>query len=92
MEEGGFSYQILEDKTVMITGYSEKESELAVPETIASLAVTGIGEAAFEYDDFDSVILPNSISLIDKNAFHYCEIGDELILPENVVIVKSKLS
>ena len=48
--------------------------------------VTGIGENAFEYCDVSSVILPNTIKILDRGAFCGATLN-EITLPASVIYI-----
>lgn len=70
---GDYTYKILEDGTVSITGYKGNASELHMPDTINGKKVTVIGELAFlDKTKLTKVILPKELKIIEKAAFAYC--------------------
>lgn len=51
-----FEYDVLDDGTITITGYSGSE-ELTIPNTIDGYTVSAIEESAFEFESFSSVCI-----------------------------------
>lgn len=92
-----WSYEKLEDGGLVIKRYKGKKTEVEVPEKIGKDTVTVIGEEAFspfasriprERSEFLKTIkkikLPDTIKVIEKNAFYYMEGLEELHIPESV--------
>ena len=68
----GFEYAIIDDKTVMITGYDGSSTgNLTIPETLVGRQVTAIGSAAFyECSGFTGKLtIPGSVATIGDSAF-----------------------
>ncbi len=82
---GTFEYEILTDGTAMITKY-DGDSDLIIPEEIDGYVVSEIEERAFDYDSFDSVVIPASVQKIGEKAFYHASIKSELTIPGNIVI------
>ena len=59
--------------TGTITGYTGSGGAVVIPETIGGVAVTAIGEDAFEYcDSLTSITIPSSVTSIGEGAFDLC--------------------
>lgn len=70
---GDYTYKILEDGTVSITGYKGNASELHMPDTINGKKITVIGEFAFYHNKkLTKVVLPKELKIIGKSAFRHC--------------------
>lgn len=72
---------------ITITGFDKtsEETEIIIPETIAGLPVTGIGEFAFENcETITGIHLPSSIKTIDGDAFSGCISLTEVTVPDSV--------
>lgn len=69
-----------------ITGYKLERVKgcLVIPSVIGGLQVEGIGESAFQNDDFKSVILPNTVKYIKEKAFNNCRNLESVILPSGL--------
>ena len=81
---GDFSYSLLPDDTVEITGYSGTETDLVIPNKLDGHVVTSIGEHAFYDKDLSSVQLPDSLIKIDDYAFMNCSGITNIELPESI--------
>ena len=86
-----FTYEVNEDGTATITGYTgEQSGDLVIPGTIDNRTVTAIGDWAFGYKDgfTGRLEIPDSVVSIGNYAFYDCS-GFEgtLDLPENLVTI-----
>ena len=66
-----FEYE-MEDGEVIITGYIGSDLEIYIPSKINDRPVTAIGEEAFEGYDMTYVSMPDSVVIIEKEAFRNC--------------------
>jgi hypothetical protein len=57
------------DGSVTITKYSGWDTDITIPAKINGKAVTAIGGEAFKNTDLTSVVIPDSVKTIGKNAF-----------------------
>src|SRR5699024_3463341 len=67
--EDEFEYDDNGDDTVTIVNYIGNETDVTIPQQIAGLTVTKIGESAFENKNLSSVTIPGSITHIETSAF-----------------------
>lgn len=68
-----FTYVTNDDNTITITGYTESDTNLIIPDTITGLPVTVIGDQAFNGDfNLASVTIPPSVLSIEHAAFSSC--------------------
>ncbi len=80
----GFSY-ILEDSTVTITDYTGDAACIEIPEKIDGYDVTRIGKCAFEDNlTITSVVLPDTIEVIDYKAFADCKNLETINFPDSL--------
>ena len=83
-----FSYKILRDGTVQIYQYEGTDTNIVVPDTIDGRKVTAIGSGTFQYcqqaEEIESVVLPDTLTTIDKNVFYNCEKLKSVTIPKNV--------
>jgi hypothetical protein len=64
-----FTYTVKDNK-ITITGYSSSGSKaVTIPASIYGWPVVAIGDEAFSNKDITSVIIPNSVIIIGRNAF-----------------------
>lgn len=83
--DGEFQYEMNEDGTISITGYQGTETDLNVPATVDSYAVSSIANHAFEANwDLVSVTLPNGLARIEEGAFMDCGSLTSVNIPETV--------
>ena len=83
--ESDFKYKINEDgKTVTITKYMGKETDVVVPNEIDGYIVTTIGNVAFYYNaNIKSVTLPQTVKDIQQSAFGACSNLVSINIPLN---------
>ena len=84
----GYSYNIINNKTVALCGWDNSTSDLIVPDVIGGRYVAAIADYGFEYNDsITSVDFSNASQLdyIGIDAFRECtSISSEIIFPETV--------
>lgn len=82
---GDFEYEILDDGTAEIIGYTGNDKELTIPSTFAGYKVTSIGEYAFLWcEELTSVVIPDSVTSIGEDAFAYCKKLADITIPKSV--------
>jgi len=82
-----FNY-IITNGTVTITGYAGPGGAVTIPNTIAGLPVTGIGDSAFYlHGNVASIVTPNSITNIGNSAFCQCSNLANLMLGGGVITI-----
>jgi len=70
---GSFTYQLYDDGTAVIIGYSGTETNLTIPDTIDGKTVVAIGEAAFMSNtSIQTLKLNKSLEIIGAYAFCAC--------------------
>lgn len=82
-----FKYKILDNGTVEITFYNDKNTDVVIPETIEGRKVTSIGEMAFTASKVTSVVVPDSVTEIKYLAFALCDSLTNITLPENLYYI-----
>ncbi|MBO5357553.1 MAG: leucine-rich repeat domain-containing protein [Clostridia bacterium] len=81
-----FEY-IEENGQITITGYTGKSSKVKIPQKIKGKYVASIGEYAFSDESHvKEVILPNSVSVIEKGAFFNSNL-EKIELSENITYI-----
>lgn len=83
-----YTYQVLEDGSVEITGYQETVdvTEVVVPESIDGKKVTRIGENAFlTCNQINSILIPSGVTTIGSHAFDGCMNLSSVEIPDSVM-------
>jgi fibronectin type 3 domain-containing protein len=70
-DTGGFTYNIRE-AGISITSYEGTDNNLIIPRQIDGYTVVGISQGAFSYIALTSIVIPDSITYIESNAFINC--------------------
>lgn len=84
-----FTYEF-EEGTVKITGYTGADREIVVPDTIEERPVTTIGEEAFSGYDLVSIVLPDTLKTIEKDAFYQCTNLKSIEVPDGVTEIGTR--
>ncbi len=72
-ETDGYYYRDNGDGTCILLGYTGPGGNITIPDSLAGLTVTTIGDRAFRYcDSLTGVIIPNSVTTIGDDAFGGC--------------------
>ncbi len=83
--EGAFDYEMNDDGTIAITGYSGTETALEIPATIDGYVVSAISNHAFEANwNLVSVTMPNGLTSVGEGAFMDCGSLESVTIPETV--------
>jgi hypothetical protein len=92
-----WNYQAKDDGTIRITGYKGKDTNVTVPAVIGKKTVTEVGKMAFSPKKKDayqenrknvvSVILPETVKVIGKNAFAECSNLESVDIPDGVTSI-----
>lgn len=83
--ENGYRYNVLENGTIEISGYTGKEAQVTIPSEIDGKQVTRIGDSAFaENKDLKSVEIPGSVTSLADYAFTYCTNLEKAVLSEGM--------
>ncbi len=77
---GDYVYVENEDGTIKITEYLGTDTALAIPDAIDGKTVTAIGECCFMYKSLTSVTIPDSVIVIEGQAFRGNEKLESVIL------------
>ncbi|MCC8072753.1 MAG: leucine-rich repeat protein, partial [Clostridiales bacterium] len=85
-----FEYEVLDDGTAEITGYSGTETDITIPSTIDGYTVTSIGDYAFEFnDDLTSITIPDGVTSIGEWSFAGCYNLVNLDIPDSVTNINN---
>ncbi len=69
----GWSYEIKDDGTAKIVGYSKEGGDLIIPNTVDRKKVTEIGDYSFKNKKgYQSLTVPETVEVIGRNAFEGC--------------------
>lgn len=80
-----YKYEVLDDGSVSITGYTGNSSNIEIPSELNGRTVTTIGTIAFlNRSDIKSVKIPESVKYIWDRAFNGCTGLESVIIPGNV--------
>ena len=78
-----FEYEF-DDGTAIITGYIGSDFDIVIPSEIENRPVVEIDAEAFEGYDLKSVVIPQSVTIIDYGAFHSCDLLEKIIVPDTL--------
>lgn len=81
-----FQYDVYTDH-VVITKYSGDESDIIIPDEIEGLPVTEVSPFAFSSGSIGSVQIPDSVIVIEANAFFGCDSLESVTLGANVEFI-----
>ncbi len=91
-------YADLDDGTVEITGFIDSTStDIELPAVIDGKSVTSIGSRAFCKYDFEnsshlkSIIIPESVTSIKKQAFFACDNLTDITLPDSITSIEESV-
>lgn len=85
LQENEYSYEVLEDGSAKITGYSGSATELVIPDTINEYIISQLGEKCFmENETLESVSVPATVKIIGDSAFKKCKNLKTVILTEGL--------
>lgn len=88
---GDFEYEVLEDGTAEITGYTGDATEVNIPSEIAGKKVTSIGSYAFAWDEhLTSIMIPDSVINIGDDTFVECYQLTSVMMSKNVTIIGNR--
>ncbi|MCL2638584.1 MAG: leucine-rich repeat domain-containing protein [Oscillospiraceae bacterium] len=88
-----FEYRNIEGNSLRNSGleirnYLSEDPHVVIPSEINGIPVTGIDDRAFRETDIISVIIPESLTSIDRRAFHGRESLTSVILPDNLIRIR----
>lgn len=69
---GAYDYIVKDDGTLEITGYRGQNIYITIPSKIGDITVTSIANNAFENSTIQSVIIPDTVSVIKRGTFDGC--------------------
>ena len=75
-KDGVFDGFVFDGKTGTIVGYNGNETDITLPSVIKGVPVVSIGDYAFEGKGIESLVIPDSVEYIGKEAFANNDLGD----------------
>ena len=85
---GDYSYELIDEDTITILNYSGSEKNLVIPEKIDGKKVKKIGYGAFaECKSIESLVIPETITIIDNYSFSQCSQLQTIVIPDSVVSI-----
>ena len=89
--QNGITYTLNEDGLgYTVTGYNGVGGALTIAGEIQGLPVTTIGvKAFFEQNNLTAITIPDSVRVIENNAFSYCEGLTGVVIPDGVTKIES---
>lgn len=91
IQDDTFKYTVLDDSTVSLTGVISKTDivgkDLVIPSEVQGKKVVKIGSRAFVRCNFNSIVIPDTITEIEKSAFYRCPSVQKLMIPNSVKII-----
>ena len=86
-----FNYEVNEDGTITITGYTGNDADIEIPEEIDGKRVTEIGKSAFESCyNLISVKISNGVTSIGDSAFENCGNLTSIEIPNSVTSIRKE--
>lgn len=70
---GHYKYEKQYDGTVKIIYYNGSEKDLIIPDEINGMPVSIIGDRVFSGKTFTNLVIPDSVTTIESEAFEYCK-------------------
>lgn len=87
LTSGAFSYEVLEDDTIKITGFDDSVTEVEIPAEIDGKKVTAIGNKAFYNAEITSVNISAGVTSIGDRVFYKCPNLVSVAIPDGVVSI-----
>lgn len=66
---GDYTYAVLENGTVEVTGYTGQEKNITIPSVIDEKTVVSVGEEAFKESTIESVTIPKTVTALQYKSF-----------------------
>lgn len=82
---GNYNYEILEDGTAEITGYTGSQTNITISSTLGGYTVTSIGKHAFQNcSGLELVAIGDSVKRIGNWAFYNCESLESVTIGQSI--------
>lgn len=83
-----YEYELLDDETLEITGYTGNENNITIPNTIVGYKVSSIGDEAFcNCESLTSINISEGIINIGSSAFSDCNNVTSVRIPNSVTTI-----
>lgn len=88
VEENGYRFRIRRDNIAEVIGYTGSDTNLVIPSECEGAEVIRIQNYAFtKMRHIESVIIPDSVTYIGREAFYVCPSLKEIHLPKNLKFI-----
>jgi len=88
LNDSDFKVKVNRNSTITITNYKGNMRELVIPNTLNDRTVTHIGRNAFVNRELKSVVIPNSVIVIEQNAFRNNKSLREIRISDSVISIE----
>ena len=85
---GGFEYNILDDGTAEVFGYTGSETDLIIPSELDGHTVSGI--RGFRFSTITSVTIPDTVTNLGDQSFSFCSFLTNVTIPDSVTSIGSE--
>jgi hypothetical protein len=85
-----YDYAITNDNNVTLMLYKGSETEIVIPSTINGNAVIDSGTAFKGNANITSIVIPDSVTSIDSEAFANCDGLTSIVIPDSVTSIGSQ--
>lgn len=73
--------------TGYITGYNGSAKDVVIPDEIAGYKIRGIKEGVFKKKDITTVVIPDTVTAIEKEVFYGCTHLKEINMSHNITAI-----
>ena len=87
VKNSDFSFAVLSDGTVEITGYKGTVTNVTIPKTLDGRAVTSIGASAFRGSSLESITIPEGVTSIGTSSISDCSSLKSISLPDSILSI-----
>lgn len=87
LNNGEYSYRVLEDGTLTLREYLGSERNVTIPAFIGDVPVTML-ESTFYFKPIESVEIPEGITVIGDNTFMGCTKLESITLPSTLSVIR----
>ena len=85
--EGDYIYTVENGEAVIYDVNDGLSGEVVIPDTIGGYTVGKIGMNAFSYTEITKIVIPDSVSVIENDAFYGCYNLNEVTMPSELVTI-----